>query len=601
MRLDRKYLRRLARSLGLLEPGRRLRSEVRQRLLPSARQAVRDSRRRHQALRRRLAVFEGDYRSLFAGSGEPSVRAGRRALFVSTPPPWVEVELCLMKGLEAAGWAASPLVMHKSDVLAGYYEVAGRHDACRWSRFFDPESYREAAESLLEGRWSLESVLAIDFAGRRVGLHALASAMRVTRVGHVDFDSRSFRRAFVGFLASSLAADAAAQAVLEEVRPDAVVMADTVYTPKGNLFDACLARGVPVIRWYPGPRNNCLMLKRYSSTNRDEDVFSLSESSWSFVRGMAWNAAQEEELDREFQQAYATGDWFAEAGTQFNTRLAGVDAVRRRLGLDASKKAAFLFPHISWDASFNRGQDLFASYEDWLIETVRAACANDRVQWVIKIHPAHVGKGMVEAWHREPAETAAIRRRIGGLPPHVTVIPATTDISTWSVLAVADYCLTVRGTVGLEAARLGTPVLTGGTGRYDRKGFTIDSSSREEYLGRVASIERIPRLSPAQVELANRFAYGLFKLRPLPLSSVEIACDRSYGAENFFNRVCIKIADASGWAEAANLRAFAEWMTSSSAEDFLNTTRRSRPRPGDGTSYHADALGAHEHAGRPLT
>ncbi len=590
MRVERKHFRRLARSLGLLESSRHIRMQARQ-LLPGAWQASRRNRRREEALRRRLVAFTQDYGSLFAGAGgRRSEPAGRRALFVSSAPPWVEVELCLMMGLEAAGWAVSPLIMHKSQVLEGYYQLTGRRDVYRWSRFFDQEAYQDAAESLLDTRRSLERILALDFEGRRVGLHALSSALRKMRVGHLNLDSPAVRRKLVGFLASSLAADAAARAVLDEARPDAVLLLDTVYTPTGNLLDVSVTRGVPVTRWYPGPRNNTLMFKRYYSSNRDDDLYSLSESSWSFVRGMAWNAAQEEELDREFQEAYATGDWFAEAGTQFNTRLAAVDAVRRRLGLDASKKTAFLFPHISWDASFNRGQDLFASYEDWLIETVRAACANDRVQWVIKIHPAHVGKGMVEAWHREPAETAAIRRRIGGLPPHVTVMPATTDISTWSVLAVADYCLTVRGTVGLEAARLGTPVLTGGTGRYDRKGFTIDSSSREEYLGRVASIERIPRLSPAQVELANRFAYGLFKLRPLPLSSLQTEYDKSYGVDNLFNRVCIKIADASGWAEAADLRAFAEWMTSSSEEDFLNTTWPLRPREGDAALHQPDAL-----------
>ena len=81
-----------------------------------------------------------------------------------------------------------------------------------------------------------------------------------------------------------------------------------------------------------------------------------------------------------------------------------------------------------------------------------------------------------------------------------------------------DYCLTVRGTIGIEAASFGIRVLTAGTGRYDHRGFTTDSETRETYLARIAAIETLPRLSAAEQELAERFAYGAFMLRPFALT-----------------------------------------------------------------------------------
>ena len=81
---------------------------------------------------------------------------------------------------------------------------------------------------------------------------------------------------------------------------------------------------------------------------------------------------------------------------------------------------------------------------------------------------------MVRGDPEEPAEVIALRRHIKELPPHVFFIPAESPISTFSFFGVMDYCLTVRGTIGIEAARMGIPVLTAGTGRYDRKGFTIN-------------------------------------------------------------------------------------------------------------------------------
>jgi hypothetical protein len=76
-----------------------------------------------------------------------------------------------------------------------------------------------------------------------------------------------------------------------------------------------------------------------------------------------------------------------------------------------------------------------------------------------------------------------------------------TDISTYSFFELTDYCLTVRGTIGIEMACYGVPVLTAGTGRYSHLGFTIDSGTREEYLNRVTQIDGQPRSTPQQTQL----------------------------------------------------------------------------------------------------
>jgi hypothetical protein len=75
---------------------------------------------------------------------------------------------------------------------------------------------------------------------------------------------------------------------------------------------------------------------------------------------------------------------------------------------------------------------------------------------------------------------------------------------------------------GIEAARLGIPVLTGGTSLYHNKGFTVDSNTREEYLDKVRNIEDIRPLSSAQRKLAERFAYASFLMRPWIAKSVTL-------------------------------------------------------------------------------
>jgi hypothetical protein len=179
----------------------------------------------------------------------------------------------------------------------------------------------------------------------------------------------------------------------------------------------------------------------------------------------------------------------------------------------------------------------------------------------VKIHPANITMSSRAIEGRDPLEVSVIRRHIGPLPPHVALMPAESDISTKELFDLMDYCLTVRGTVGIEAASRGIPVLTGGTGRYDSKGFTVDSASIAEYLERVSSIQETPRLTTAECELAERFAYGMFLLRPLLLETVPLESAQQERGD---------VASQDHWYSAESLRVFAKWLRDSDAEDFMH-------------------------------
>jgi hypothetical protein len=349
-----------------------------------------------------------------------------------------------------------------------------------------------------------------------------------------------------------------------------VWVADGVYTPEAEMFDACVSAGVDTFIWAAGHKSNTIMLKRYTRATREQHPKSLSQESWERVKAMPWTERHRQQLHEELHGSYASGDWQSHVGTQFNKRLAEAQDVRRQLGLDPAKKTAVIFPHILWDGSLCWGTDLFIGYEEWLIETVRAAASNRQMNWILKIHPAHVGKSVKAGRTGEPAEMLAVRKHIGVLPPHIRLVPPEHPLSTFSLYSVMDACVTVRGTVGIEAARLGIPVVTGGTGRYSGKGFTVDSASRAEYLQRLAHIQDIPRLTPAQQELAERFAYGTFLLRPL-----HVTCATSeYRPEDVaitgsaHRTVRINISSPDEWHRAPDLRLFADWLNSD-ALDFM--------------------------------
>ena len=139
-------------------------------------------------------------------------------------------------------------------------------------------------------------------------------------------------------------------------------------------------------------------------------------------------------------------------------------------------------------------------------------------------------------------------------------------INTYSLFSVMDYCLTVRGTIGIECASHGIRVLTAGSGRYDHRGFTIDSSTAAEYLERLATIQGLPPLNARELALAERYAHAAFLLRPWPLSSIVIEHDRDIEATM---RVRVAATTSNALREAADLRAFGEWAADGKQEDFL--------------------------------
>jgi hypothetical protein len=560
-------LRRILASFGLLHSVRLLHVFIRH--------GVRGLRgyRVAEETPKRTAAFVHRYAEAFGSvRAEPPPDAKRFLLIGGVATKRVEIELCLAKALEMAGWRSLPIQIDGTITakrnMSPYYNLLDSMTVCNWADDFDLTDFRDEAETVVRGASSLEQLVAYRVGTVRIGGHAVSTARRQLRVGTLDFENEGIRSRLIDCVAASMASAAMAERLVRELRPSLVLTEDTAYTPRGEILDMCGQLGIPLIRWYLAHKASALMLKRYSQSNRDHDINSLSDASWRFMREMDWSMDRSKRLKRELTIGYASKDWYNEDGAQFNKHELDVGAVRGRLGLDPLKKTAIIFSHVGWDASFGRGEDLFGNYDEWLIETVRAACANEELQWVIKIHPGHIGK---RHWHgrRMPDEEDVLRLRFGRLPNHVSVLPACTDISTLSLFPIMDYCLTVRGTVGLEAACRGIPVLTGGTGRYDRKGFTIDSATPQQYLERISRIQILPPLSPPQIELAERFAYGLFLLRPLPLSSISNVYDRTSAFENLSTAVEVHLKSRKAWEEAPDLRAFVTWATKSEDEDFL--------------------------------
>ena len=333
---------------------------------------------------------------------------------------------------------------------------------------------------------ALEELLAMSHGGITVGRYAVARLMRWLRDGDPDLSGAHIDTTRTA-IAEACAYTDSVRAIIALHRPSAALFLDHGYSPEGQLFDLMLDHGGACFTWNAAHRDGMLMLKRYGPDNRDVHPSSLSARTWRRLRDMGWTEGHWHTLRREIEDCYHAGHWYGEVGTQFHKRFPAPEALKAELGLDPAKPTAVIFPHIFWDATFFWGTDLFRNYEQWFVQTLKAACANDRLNWIVKIHPGNMVKDRRDGYQGEHSEIAAIRTAVGALPPHVRLIAAGDDIGTLSLYHVLDHCITVRGTVGIEAAAFGKRVVTAGTGRYDRLGFTVDPGTVDAYLDTLAA------------------------------------------------------------------------------------------------------------------
>ena len=313
--------------------------------------------------------------------------------------------------------------------------------------------------------------------GADVGREALSTVSRYLHEGGVDLeDPRA--QALLARAAAVRGADRDRRGAAARRPAAASSCSSTSGTTRTRARSATSRslRGLDVIQFVGGFEDDTIVFKRYTEETKAIHPRSLSDASWERVRRSSGRRSATPSSSRSSRGATTRTRRSSRAGTRAGR--AGSRARRSRAARPRpDKQTAVVFSHVLWDANMFFGRDLFADQEEWFVETVRAACANDRVNWIVKLHPANVWKRRRDGVTGELDEHVAIREHIGELPPHVKLLEPDTDISTWSLFDVTDFGVTIRGSVGFELPCFGKPALTAGTGFYSGRGFTVDSDT----------------------------------------------------------------------------------------------------------------------------
>jgi hypothetical protein len=428
----------------------------------------------------------------------------------------------------------------------------------------------ENADAILARSASFEDLARLEIDGYRIGRNVQSLVLRQLRVGRLDNNDPRHHVAVKATLTRSLVAKEFVENMMKERAPNVAIFIERGYTPAGEIFDGCLLHGVDAVQWCSAPQSDCLIYRRYRRNTRGEHPLALSDVTWRGLMAMPWTEENDRAVVERIAANYASGAWYNRQQLQEGKAIVEAARVRDLLGLDPAKKTAIVFCHILYDATFFYGESLFEDYQHWLVETVRAAIGNPQLNWIVKVHPVNVWRSRMDGAEMVQLETEALREAFGNLSGHVKLMGADTPINTFSLFDVADYGLTVRGTIGMELPCFGIPVITAGTGRYSGRGFTTDPATCREYIELLGRLHELPRLDADAVRRARCHYFGALSLRPIPMRSfvLDYYPPARFGLPSQQDVYLRRRAD-QGLLDTEDLGRFVHWITSTQEPELL--------------------------------
>jgi hypothetical protein len=435
----------------------------------------------------------------------------------------------LSQALRLAGWRVQVLLNDRSLVLQrAYFRVFGIQEFIYLEEISlgskELERCRAKAEEFLSGPLSLPIVKSWTFEGCWIGPQIISTLSRMLYEGGIDFSRAKVRQLLNDSLTQTLAHVLKVRRLIQSHPSELALTIEANYTVFAPLVDTAIAKDCNVVQMSQPWRDDALTFRRLTSATRREHPSSVSRETLDLLVQRNWTDVEQKALDQIFEDRYS-GRWFLQERNQKDTVRYTRDELIQHFRLDHKKRTSVVFSQVLWDANLFYGKDLFDDAGDWFIETLRAACINTNLNWLIKLHPANTWKRNYEQVNERLTELDLIEREIGSLPEHVILIAPDSEISTLSIFNLVDYGVTIRGTSGMELACLGKPCVTAGTGRYSGLGFTLDSETRQEYLQRLSNLQECSPLSDVELKRAKWHALAAFSLRQWPMKSAKAAFD----------------------------------------------------------------------------
>ncbi len=281
----------------------------------------------------------------------------------------------------------------------------------------------------------------------------------------------------------------------------ALVLVNGKFFLERVLFEVARLHGIDVLTYERGRIQDTLTFAWNAFANDGAD-----DATWNATKSHKLTAEQDARLtqyldDRVYGRKSLTDPW--------NLGIRDSAIIKKTLKLDG-RPLFVLYTNLLWDTSVLEKDLGFPSHAAWVKETVSWFAKRPEFQLVVRVHPAEAR-----------LQNLQTKERIADLftewPATVTLVPSTSDISSYTLMDLADAVLVYATNAGMEAVLRGKPALCAGRAHYYGRGVAIETPTRKAFF---SAIENYRSLRPT-VESARRYAYFFFFQTMIPYGVVK--------------------------------------------------------------------------------
>lgn len=469
----------------------------------------------------------------------------------------------LIKIFEKAGFKANTFSYYKNKEL---YDAAGIKG--HPSLLFFCNIKKKKYESIIDNIKNLNELLNFKWENISCGKYAASSILRYLRKGNINFNDLNEKKIVKFFLEKSIICANASNNFIKKHKIDAGLFFDKGYVGEGELMEALYNSGKDCFTINAYTSSNSVIAKKYNikENKLTEHPALILDNNWQNIKNN-FTKIYNDDFIKKIESQYKNNDWYPQSGTQLNQKDLSKKEIINKLHLDNNKKTAAIFSHIFWDTSFFYGEDLYKTYEEWFLRTVKCATYNDKINWIIKVHPANNVKNLRDnIKDNESLEEKVLKKYSIELPSHIQFLDSNVEFNSYRFYELIDFCFTVRGTPGIECAMLGKTTVTAGSGRYDRKGFTLDFKDVYKYENFIKNLSSNFQTQDFS-KIAKLYAYVSFFNKNFEFNSL----DRNFKINNKADlSLTINLNTSKDFDEATDVNDISNWIKSKKNDFYKN-------------------------------
>ena len=262
----------------------------------------------------------------------------------------------------------------------------------------------------------------------------------------------------------------AAERLLDATRPDLLVLSHAIDFSYGSLAWLGTQRDLPVF-----VLSGMFGVARFWKVRKPKDIFDwISRPTAADLDNMPKSrAAALAEVGQRYLAKRRAGETTDIGGLYAYSKRSEVlsrQELVRRYEWDSEKPIVAVFASNWFDYPHHTGMRGFRDFLAWIETTVAAARSNTSVNWLFRAHPIDEWYGGLTLRDCLPSQ----------LPDHIHLLEERT--SSAGTTDIADAIVTLHGSIGVEAAAMGKPVLVADRGWYHDCGFVKWPGGSDAYF-----------------------------------------------------------------------------------------------------------------------